>query len=289
MSADGIRAALLRIGCVSDSSVEVFAERTRDRDVTVYRDRTSGVIFIVGHYVGDGEYESGSYRGTDSISLVDLKDRNRRLEAHERLFAGRRVVDFGCGRGLFLAKAAKQATEVMGVELQASYRQNLNHKGILCVRDLAEVPEGVEVIFMLHVLEHLPQPIEVLEEVRSKLAPGGIIVIEVPHARDFMLDFLNVEAFRDFTLWSQHLVLHTRDSLARMLQVAGFQRASIVGVQRYGLGNHLHWLRNGAPSGHASAIAFVDTNEVTNAYASALARADMTDTLVATALRIEAR
>ena len=138
-------------------------------------------------------------------------------------------------------------------------------------------------MFMFHVLEHLPQPIEVLQEARSKLIRGGAIVIEVPHARDFMLDFLQVDAFRDFTLWSQHLVLHTRDSLGRMLQFAGFRRVSIVGVQRYGLGNHLHWLRHGSPSGHASAFAAIETDDVTRAYSSALSRADMTDTLVAVA------
>jgi len=283
MTVDGIRETLASIGIVTDGDVELLAERTRDREVPVYRDRTSGVIFIDGHYVGDEEYESGSYRGPDSISLVDIRDRDRRLEAHQWLFVGRRVVDFGCGRGLFLAEAAKRASEVMGVELQASYRQGLNDQGIPCVRDLAEVPDGVDAIFMFHVLEHLPQPIEVLREARSKLARGGAIVIEVPHARDFMLDFLNVEAFRDFTLWSQHLVLHTRESLGRMIRFAGYQRVSIVGVQRYGLGNHLHWLRRGSPSGHGSAFAAIETDELTRAYSTALAKADMTDTLVAIA------
>ena len=75
----------------------------------------------------------------------------------------------------------------------------------------------------------------------------GTLVVEVPHARDFLITQLQCESFTNFSLWSQHLVLHTRDSLQKLLSAAGFVDIHIIGVQRYGLANHLTWLSEGKP------------------------------------------
>ena len=137
---------------------------------------------------------------------------------------------------------------------------------------------------MFHVLEHLPDPLPVLRAIRGKLAAeSGMLVVEVPHARDFLLSELHNEAFTAFTLWSQHLVLHTRESLSLLLRAAGFVDVEVVGVQRYGLANHLTWLSEGKPGGHQGALARLETEALGDAYAAALAGIDATDTLVATA------
>lgn len=283
MSGNGIQATLEAIGAVDPDHLEVLAPRTRDREVKVLRDGVSGVIFIDGHYVGEDEYVTGDYRGDDPVTLVDIVDRDRRVADFAAHYVGKRVVDFGCGRGLFLLGTRDSAKEVHGVELQESYRQFLADNGIACHAGMTEAPSQLDTVFMFHVLEHLPEPLEVLADVRERLVRGGSIVIEVPHARDLMLDFMHIPAFQDFTLWSQHLVLHTRDSLRRLLEAAGFSRVSIRGVQRYGLANHLHWLSRQQPSGHSSPLTVLESNELRDAYAASLAANDMTDTLVAIA------
>lgn len=283
MAIEGIQETLERIGAISPDSVEILATRTRDRDIAVMRDRLSGVIFIEGHYVGDDEYMSGEYRGDDSVTLVDLIDRDRRLKDFRPQWVGKSIIDFGCGRGLFLEAARENASRVLGVELQQSYRDTLMESGIPCVAQLEEATGAFESVFMFHVLEHLPMPVEVLAAARQRLVPGGTLVVEVPHARDLLLDYMNVPAFQDFTLWSQHLVLHTRESLRRLLEAAGFSGVTVRGVQRYGLANHLHWLTRGHPSGHSSPLAELESNELRHAYSASLASLDMTDTLVAIA------
>jgi len=134
-------------------------------------------------------------------------------------------------------------------------------------------------------LEHLPDPINTLKRVYGRLKQGGEgkVIIEVPHARDFLLDGLKVESFINFTLWSQHLILHTRESLALMLNDAGFKDIRIEGVQRYSLANHFHWLRNGKPGGHREALSVFETDSLRSTYAEALSRIDANDTLVAIA------
>ena len=108
-------------------------------------------------------------------------------------------------------------------------------------------------------------------------------MIEVPHANDFLLTTCSNKDFKKFTLWSQHLVLHTRESLYRFLESVGFQEINIMGVQRYPLSNHLNWLANGKPSGHKSLFSLIDSKLLNDEYENALAKINATDTLLAIA------
>ena len=283
MATSRIRETLVAIGAVDPASVVAFALRTRDREVTVFRDEAKGVIFIDDFYVGDDEYESGEYRGEDVPCFEDLTDTYRRIIAFRHVYEGRRVLDFGCGAGNFLRGAKAMAEAVFGSELQRNYRDRLNADGIPCFADIADAPVDLGACFMFHVLEHLPDPLPILETIYGKLTPDGVIVVEVPHARDFLMNELSSEEFTAFTLWSQHLVLHTRDSLRRLLEAAGYVDIEISGVQRYGLANHLTWLSTGAPGGHHGPLARIESDALTRAYEESLASIDATDTLVAIA------
>jgi len=283
MAKSRIRETLVTLGAVDPASVVAFAPRTRDRDVTVFRDEAKGVIFIDDFYVGDDEYESGEYRGEDEPSFEDRTDTDRRITAFRHIYEGRRVLDFGCGAGNFLRGAQAAAEAVFGAELQRNYRDRLNADGIPCFADITDAPANLDACFMFHVLEHLPDPLPILETIYGLLAPDGVIVVEVPHARDFLMNELSSEEFTAFTLWSQHLVLHTRDSLRILLEAAGYVDIEISGVQRYGLANHLTWLATGAPGGHRGPLARIESDALTRAYEESLAGIDATDTLVAIA------
>ncbi|MHA7773333.1 class I SAM-dependent methyltransferase [Roseibium sp. M-1] len=281
---------LSRIGVADQKSREVYSCRTRDRDdVTVYRDTSSGVIYIDGFYGGDDIYEEGRYRDinlakTGSRDYEISRDATRRTAAYLPFVSGRSIVDFGCGDGSFLRAILDRTSACFGVELQKDYVEALNREGIVCHTSLDALQDGsIDTALSFHVLEHLPDPLSTLADLRRVLKPGGTAVIEVPHAGDFLLKELHCDAFKAFTLWSQHLVLHTRDSLRRLLEAGGFENVIIEGVQRYPLSNHLTWLSDGRPGGHKSALATLDTTELRSAYEAALNRIDATDTLVAIA------
>ena len=281
---------LSQIGVASDEHREVFATRTRDRDdVTVYRDRQSGVVYIDGFYGGDEIYEEGDYRAinlakTGARNYEIARDAERRSAAYRPYVCGRHVLDFGCGDGAFLRRVKSETESSCGVELQRDYVRALNEEGIACYPDLSGIEDNtIDTVVSFHVLEHLPDPLPVLREVRRVMRAGGTAVIEVPHANDFLLRDVKNDPFKIFTLWSQHLVLHTRESLKRLLQAAGFANIVVEGVQRYPLSNHLTWLSAGKPGGHKSALAALDTPELCQAYEAALNRVDATDTLVAIA------
>jgi hypothetical protein len=130
------------------------------------------------------------------------------------------------------------------------------------------------------VFEHLDDPIEMLTKISMKLKKGGTLIIEVPHANDALLSLYESEAFKKFTLWSEHLLLHTRFSLERFILETPLKVVSIKGVQRYPLSNHLHWLSLERPGGHIN-WSFLNTPSLEDAYADALAAVDKTDSIVA--------
>jgi SAM-dependent methyltransferase len=280
---------LLRINAVSKDNIELLSDHTRDKpDLSVFTDCKTGVIFINAFFVGESEYIDGGYRKMKlvgnthkGVRYEDDRDTARRFDAYKQFIAGKDICDFGCGSGNFLKKAKKLAGSVSGVELQADYRQQLNSLGIACESGLQMADESLDTITLFHCLEHLPDPTQTLEKLRKKLKPDGegVIIIEVPHARDFLIANLKLQEFIDFTLWSQHLVLHTRESLRLLLDDAGYKNIVIQGVQRFGLSNHLHWLSAKKPQGHRSVTSVLDTPELQLAYHNALSKIDATDTL----------
>lgn len=99
-----------------------------------------------------------------------------------------------------------------------------------------------------------------------------------------IFSYLDLESFKAFTFWSEHVVLHTRESLKVFLENSGFINISIKGVQRYSLANHLYWLSRGKPNGHYH-WSNLSTKALDNAYGDILASLDKTDTLLAIAER----
>lgn len=177
------------------------------------------------------------------------------------------------------------AKSLVGVELQKNFIDALNKENIKCFKDVNEIENEQDCIFLFHSLKHLHNPIDLLIKIRNKLKGNeqGKIIIEVPHAKDFLINTLKAQSFIDFTLWSQHLVLHTRESLRLLLEYCGFKGVIIEGVQRYSISNHINWLNNNKPGGHKEILSLFETQELVGAYANALSKIDANDTLVAIA------
>ena len=85
---------------------------------------------------------------------------------------------------------------------------------------------------MFHVLEHIPYQVETLKMLKSKLKTKGKIIIEVPHAEDFLILQDELKEFKNFTFWSEHLILHTYKSLRTILAKSGFKKINIQFYQR---------------------------------------------------------
>lgn len=67
-------------------------------------------------------------------------------------------------------------------------RKELLKYGYNVYKDISEVSvNSFEIITLFHVLEHFTNPVKTLQEIAAKIEKGGKIIIEVPHASDFLL------------------------------------------------------------------------------------------------------
>ena len=296
-----IREELLRFNLISEASLELFSQGTRDNpEISVFRDKNTGIIFH-DFYVGDEFFKStnggfdGLNRNSDvavgspqsGLRLELFNDSKRRYISNLPFIANRLVLDFGCGGGGFLRCAREVAKGVVGVDLNDSCREKLKRDGI---GSWSSVPEEIDVdtVTMFHTLEHVPSQINTLMGVYDALKNSatrrdsqGVAIVEVPHANDFLLTSLASQEFRKFTLRSDHCILHTRTSLIKFMEFVGFEKVSVRSVRRYPLSNHLGWLSRNKPGGHMSDLSSIDSNNLHSEYENSLARNNATDTLVA--------
>ncbi|MBC7836235.1 class I SAM-dependent methyltransferase [Acetobacteraceae bacterium] len=279
---------LLELGMASEETIIPFYPRARDReDIEILRDRKSGVIFLsktdhmsVSHYdeIDGGTYWGGKTR--DEALKLYHDDDIRRSEQFRSLIEGKDVIDIGCGTGALLDYWKGVAKKVDGVEPQEYIRKELQALGHTVYHLPQDAPkEQYDVATLFHVVEHVIEPLAVLSRVRETLRPGGIVVIEVPHARDALLQ---LDSFKAFSLWSEHLILHTKESLHALLERAGFKNIQINGFQRYPLANHVGWFVDGKPGGQ-NRRPELRVQGAEEAYEKILKESDQTDTLIAIA------
>ena len=85
---NNIKKILQELSLIDDKSIEVFSKSTRDNSkLNVYRDTVSNVIFIDNYFVGNKEYEEGTYKeqlfeieNKDS-KFQDINDTERRIKS----------------------------------------------------------------------------------------------------------------------------------------------------------------------------------------------------------------
>lgn len=278
---------LTALDVVREDRLAPFYPRVRDRDdIAVLRDTSTEVIVLSRtDHISRDYYETRKEKDTyavrdKEVTTPRLEDNMRRTADFGAYIRNRRWLDFGCGLGGMLDELASQSEWAAGLEPARERAAVVRSRGHLVVESVQEIEDAsLDVITMFHVLEHLTQPIGMLCQLRRCLKPGGMVLVEVPHARDALFTLYDCEPFKQFTFWSEHLVLHTRTSLSRVIEAAGFGDVEITGCQRYPLANHLHWLARQKPGGH-DAWRFLSNVALHTEYEAALNRIDRTDTLV---------
>lgn len=99
--------------------------------------------------------------------------------------ADARILDAGCGSGRTLVELAGYGGEVSGIELNDDAAELARRRGLgdVHVGRLEELPwdDGVfDLITCLDVIEHVPDDVTALVELRRVASPGGWLLVTVP-------------------------------------------------------------------------------------------------------------
>jgi SAM-dependent methyltransferase len=286
-----IKEQLTSLGIISPPHVVQISDHVRDRsDVRVMKCQRSGVIYLENEkIIDDRHYETMKYsdywgQGRRELALRRcLEDDQRRAARIRQHIVAKDWVDIGTGTGGLLDILKIDSESVTAVEPQVEARAALKELGYSVLPSISELrDQSYDIATLFHVFEHFTDPIGELRTIYEKLKHDARVVVEVPSANDLLISVLDVSAFKEHTFWSEHLVLHTPESLSILLREAGFKDVVVEHIQRYPLANHLYWLRHGRPGGHLQ-YDFLNTPLLRDSYEMTLAKAGLTDTLLVTA------
>ncbi len=292
---------LKKLKLISKINLTTLSNKTRDKKIRVIKDLKTKIIFLEKYITSNDYYSSLKYKdgrkvlkkskkiissiktSSGNIKTTVIEDDYRRVDQFKKILQNKDILDFGCSWGGFL-KNVKNFKSLSGIELRKeciNYIQN-NIKKIKISNDLSAFEKKFDIITMFHVLEHIPYQVETLKMLKSKLKTKGKIIIEVPHAEDFLILQDELKEFKNFTFWSEHLILHTYKSLRTILAKSGFKKINIQFYQRYNFSNHLGWFLRRKPDGHNFYKGAV-SEKLNQSYCENLKKLGQTDTLIAIA------
>jgi 2-polyprenyl-3-methyl-5-hydroxy-6-metoxy-1,4-benzoquinol methylase len=126
----------------------------------------------------------------ESQLQANLKKFNNQVDILEShlLLPGAKVLDIGCGGGLFLSLLKERGTEVTGIELsdsRAQYartRHNLEIYKIPIESDFWQKGHAgtYDAVTLWDVIEHVNYPFQTLQCAAHVLKPGGFLLIDTP-------------------------------------------------------------------------------------------------------------
>jgi SAM-dependent methyltransferase len=152
--------------------------------------------------------------------------------AHLRKPAGARYIEIGCGFGFGLDVARHafgwQARGMDPAALSKVGRRLLDVEIDPVYFDPTTVPDAsCDVVMATEVLEHLPDPVGFLREIRRGLASGGVAVLTTPDVAAVRPEI--AKPFLQATLTvGRHLVLQSMASLEGALRRAGFAHVRVL-------------------------------------------------------------
>lgn len=154
---------------------EAAAQACPHGDVVLAQDEPTGLVSNIAFDPGKLVYDD-SYQNEQGHSPMFQEHLWEVLATLDRHFQTARILEIGCGKGVFLDQLRSKGHDAWGVDpayegdspyiTKAKFEQGLGIHG--------------DAIVMRHVLEHIPQPLAFLDTIRRANGGRGTVYIEIP-------------------------------------------------------------------------------------------------------------
>lgn len=150
-----------------------------------------------------------------------------------------KLLEIGCGNGKILTLCKSDGWDVQGIELSDVYASEISKRFDIPVQVLNFIDDdidninGLDLVVMRHVLEHLPNPILAMNKINSMLKPGAYALLEFPNIESF--DFKIKRFMIKYGLHKKHYKSdfkpgHCNEynsvSFAKLAELTGFELVS---------------------------------------------------------------
>jgi 2-polyprenyl-3-methyl-5-hydroxy-6-metoxy-1,4-benzoquinol methylase len=151
-----------------------------------------------------------------------LESRHRNLLRNMPIKQGK-ILDIGCGEGVFINELNKRKFDVYGIDLnkwaiaKAKKTFGLKKLQVVSIYDFVDEGNRFELITFFEVLEHVGNPREFIRKVKSFLNEDGFISFSVPDVRMYgpFEELQNVPPY--------HFNRYSSETLKKFLMMNGFQ------------------------------------------------------------------
>lgn len=223
--------------------------------------------------------ESGNYRKgypEEELRVIRMK-LSQRARKVEQLMGGDRqsgtVLDVGCGEGFALAEFKRRGWAVEGIDHSIEGLRGMNpdlldsvEQGNVFELLDSRIREGrtYDVVWLNNVLEHVTQPLDLMEALRRLIADDGVLVVTVPNDFSELQERLLGEreiAQRFWIALPDHLSYFTSDSLKATAEATGWQCQSMqadfpIDLYLAHRGSNYILDRNNGPHAHRARLIF---------------------------------
>ena len=181
----------------------------------------------LGAYYESDAYISHNASGLGLVAFLYRLARNFMFRVKHKMFKNElpknaSVLDYGCGTGAFLKFISSCGYSSFGIETNLYAREQAIHKRL----NVAESWRGLtqnqyDLISMWHVLEHVPDLNECIQEAEKRLKSNGVFLIAIPNLKSF-----DAQYYKEF--WAaydvpRHLWHFSQRGIQQLIEPYGFE------------------------------------------------------------------
>jgi 2-polyprenyl-3-methyl-5-hydroxy-6-metoxy-1,4-benzoquinol methylase len=171
-----------------------------------------------------------NYSRNDDISPVTISRYEELLLSFEKYRKNNTILDVGCGNGHFLKVAKEKGWKVYGTEYTEDAIEICTKKGLIMHSGKLDVsnyePDFFDVITSFEVIEHINNPQEDVQNIRTILRKGGLFYLTTPNfnalERYILRDQYNVICY------PEHLSYYTPSTINYLLTRYNFEKVSVL-------------------------------------------------------------
>jgi 2-polyprenyl-3-methyl-5-hydroxy-6-metoxy-1,4-benzoquinol methylase len=217
-----------------DRAVPMQREYAQRANWSYFRCPSCGLVFLYpapddkalqNFYNTSYEVEFQSYfKGVRRRAKITLDELETRFPGHGRL------LEVGCSYGGFLAEARSRGWDVTGVELSETAAGHARSLGLRVFSgslpdQIPNLGDPYDVLVMFHVIEHVPDPLVLLESCRKLIKPHGLLVLKTPNVESSIAKIMG-------SSWHwisppAHLYLYSPATLKKLLTKAGYRTVTL--------------------------------------------------------------